>query len=239
MMRRTKNLNITIYRADCCGNAGNCVYPTKVTAGSADALKAATAYDHVCAEYKGNYRSNDNFLNSDTVVMDLDNDHSDDPEDWITAEKLDGLMPDISYALVPSRHHMVSKDGAAPRPKYHVYFPINTLTDKDDYSALKRGIRKEYPFFDGNALDAARFVYGSSAGDVIWHEGWVNIDEDVEPDAEDGGGEQDAAPRGPIPAGSRNNTLSRFAGRIIKRYGDTDRAHGIFMDEATRCDPPL
>ncbi len=232
-------MRMTIFRADCSGNAGNCVYPKKVEIDSADALKAAAAYDHVCGEFKKNYRSNDNFIRSDTIVMDLDNDHSDNPDDWITEEKLDELMPDISYALVPSRHHMKAKDGAAPRPKYHVYFPIKETTDKDTYAAIKRGIHKAYPFFDGNALDAARFVYGSSTGDVVWHEGWVNIDEDIEPETEAGEGAGGSTTRGSIPAGSRNNTLSRFAGRVVKRYGATEKAHDIFMEEAARCDPPL
>ena len=64
--------------------------------------------DHVCAKYKNNYRSIDNFLKSNVVVMDLDNDHTDDPDEWITAEKLEELLPDISYAVAPSRNHRPS-----------------------------------------------------------------------------------------------------------------------------------
>lgn len=33
--------------------------------------------------------------------------------------------------------------------------------------------------------------------------------------------------------------MSRFAGRIVKRYGNTDRAYGIFLEEANKCNPPL
>lgn len=42
-----------------------------------------------------------------------------------------------------------------------------------------------------------------------------------------------------ITQGNRNNTLSRFAGRVLKRYGETDKAHEIFLDQAKKCDPPL
>jgi len=43
-----------------------------------------------------------------------------------------------------------------------------------------------------------------------------------------------------IPVGRRNNTLSRLAGRVLKRYGDADgRAHRAFMEEAAKCAPPL
>ena len=33
--------------------------------------------------------------------------------------------------------------------------------------------------------------------------------------------------------------MSRFAGRVVKRYGETDHAYQIFMEEAAKCDPPL
>ena len=39
--------------------------------------------------------------------------------------------------------------------------------------------------------------------------------------------------------GSRNNTMSRFAGRILKRYGNTEKAHVSFLEFAQKCDPPL
>jgi P4 family phage/plasmid primase-like protien len=148
---------------------------------------------------------------------------------------LDEMMPDISYALAPSRHHMLAKDGQAPRPKYHVYFPIGACTNAEDYAALKRVIHKAFPVFDGNALDAARFIYGADCTEVVWHEGWVNIDEEVEITDE----EEDASTSGIIQAGTRKNTLSRFAGRVVKRYGATDKAHEIFLEEAEKCDPPL
>ena len=39
--------------------------------------------------------------------------------------------------------------------------------------------------------------------------------------------------------GSRNATMSRFAGRVIKKYGDTDEALQCFLEEADKCTPPL
>ena len=230
-------MQITICRADCAGNARNCRYPTKVVVADAGMMKDAAAYDHVCGEYKGSYRTNGNFLSSDVVVMDLDNDHTDDPAEWVTEGKLDGMMPDISYILVPSRHHMLEKDGESARPRYHVYFPIGAVADAGQYTALKRAIHNAFPFFDGNALDAARFIFGADCGDVVWHEGWVNIDEEVSTGTE----EEEEAPSvgGPILEGSRNNTLSRFAGRVLKRYGECGKAHEIFLEEAGKCEPPL
>ena len=42
-----------------------------------------------------------------------------------------------------------------------------------------------------------------------------------------------------IKEGSRNSTLSHFAGRVIKKYGDTEKAYEVFMEKAALCDPPL
>ncbi len=228
-------MQITLFIADTVGNAKNCTYPTKAVVTGADELKAAVAFDHVCAKYKSNYRNADNFQVSDCIVMDCDNDNSENPAEWITMHMLDDLMPDISYAIAPSRHHMLVKDGKPARPKFHVYFPITEETSAERYTAIKRAIHKAYPFFDGNALDAARFLFGSEPLETVWHDGWVNIDEEVEIDAP----EELPKAKGPILEGSRNNTLSRFAGRVLKRYGETEKSHQIFMEEAAKCDPPL
>ena len=60
----------------------------------------------------------------------IDNDHSEDPKDWITEEKMKEMFGSIDFILVPSRHHMVAKDGKPARPKYHVYFPVSAISYK-------------------------------------------------------------------------------------------------------------
>lgn len=232
-------MQITMFTADCIGQAANCSYPNRRVVTTPEEMREAVRFDHVCAEYKGNYRSIGNFTRSDVVVMDIDNDHTEDPAEWITPEKLDELLPDISYVIAFSRNHMKVKDGKAARPKFHVYFQITETTDASWYAALKRGIKKRFDFFDGNALDAARFIFGADAGEVVWHEGWMTIDEEVEPDYEESKNEDTCSSTGPILEGSRNNTMSRFAGRVLKKYGVTDRAREAFELHARRCDPPL
>ena len=82
---------------------------------------------------------------------------------------MEELFGDVDYALVPSRHHMLAKDGKSERPRYHAYFTIEKCTDAAQYTAMKTAIQKAYLFFDDNALDAARFLFGATTGDVIWH----------------------------------------------------------------------
>ena len=94
--------------ANVTADAKNCFYPNRAEIRSAEDLKAAVRFDHVCGEFKNNYRSIINFLKSNVIVMDCDNDHSDDPADWITFEKLEELFDSIDYAAAPSRNHMTT-----------------------------------------------------------------------------------------------------------------------------------
>lgn len=229
-------MKFVLQTADAAGDARNCFYPNRVEVGCAEDLQEAVKKDHVCGSYRKDYRSVGNFLGSDVLVMDCDNDHTEDQGEWITVEKLDELMPDISYAIAFSRNHMKVKDGRKARPKFHVYFPIERTSDAGYYATLKMTVKEAYPFFDGNALDAARFIFGADAGECIWHEGWTNIDEEVDAGEMPSGADPGA---GPILEGSRNNSMSHFAGRVLKKYGICQKAKDAFLEHSRRCDPPL
>lgn len=230
-------MHLVLQTANVVSDAKNCLYPNRVEVTNAKELQEAVKFDHVCAEYTKNYRSISNFIRSNVVVMDCDNDHTENPDEWIQVEQLADLFGDVSYAVAFSRNHMKEKDGKAARPKFHVYFEIEETEDAEHYAAIKAAIKKAYPFFDGNALDAARFLFGSDCGECIWNESWDTIDGQVEIGASD---EEDADTQsGPIMEGSRNNTMSHFAGRVLKRYGNTDKAYEAYMEHAKRCDPPL
>ncbi len=235
-------MQFTIFTANCTGDKKNCLYPNKVHVDSPEQLKAAVVHDHVCAAYQNDYRGNDTFLQSDCVVMDIDNDHTDNPAEFITANKMDELFPDVEYALVPSRHHDLPKGSRVAAPRYHVFFPTAQFTSAQEYADFKVNLQKLYPFFDDNALDAGRFLYGSKPEEIIWHEGWVGIDEISQeaPLFSDDDEEFDApVSSGPILEGSRNNTMSHFAGRILKKLGVCEKAKQAYMERAEKCEPPL
>lgn len=122
-------MKFTLYTADCVGNEKNTLYPyQKVITSEAD-LKKAVATDHVCALYDHFSRSDANFQLSDVVPMDCDNDHSDNPDDWMTAEKLSVLLSDVAFAITYSRHHNLPKGTVSARPRFHVFFPTCACKD--------------------------------------------------------------------------------------------------------------
>ena len=75
--------------------------------------------------------------------------------------------------------------------------------------------------------------------ETVWHEGWITIDQEVTVEATEEKAEEQEKQTGPILEGSRNNTMSRFASRVLKKYGVTDKAKEAFDLHARRCDPPL
>ena len=221
-------MRMTFYTANCRGNAKNSLYPNKRVVDNEQDFLEVMAFDHVCAEFKNYRRSGENFLSADTEVMDCDNDHSDDPADWIRPGELpEQIGHEVAFAVVPSRNNGKPKDGKSARPRFHVYFPHDPITDSNACAALKRAIQQKFPFFDSHALDAARFIFGNPTEEILWHEGEITIDCIVKPQEKS------------IPQGQRNSTMSHFAGRVVKRYGATEKAHQIFMEEADKCDPPL
>lgn len=234
---------IRLYYADCAGVPGNCSYPHEAVIEDAASLRRAVSRDYVCVAYKNSYRANANFRTTNCLGMDCDNDHSDNPEDWITPEHVRRAFPDTTFAVHFSRNNMKEKRGKAPRPKFHVLFLIDEITDPDEYSDLKKRVSAVFPYFDTRALDAARFFYGTETPQAEFCAGSITLNECLElyyPEAaEETFWDLDSAHATTIPEGRRNSTLSHFAGRVLKRYGDTEEAYAAFMERAAKCAPPL
>lgn len=231
-----ENTPITIYTADCIGNAANCLYPNEVKITDDFSAKLAFATDMVCARYKNNYRNTANFEVANALPGDCDNDHSEIAADWVTPEDIADLFADAPYVLHYSRHHMKPKGEKSARPRFHIVFLIDPEQDADRYTALKQRLLAAFPFFDANAMDAARFLFGTEDPQVIYHPGTITLNAFLD-DLENG---QAFANMGhTIPEGSRNSTMSRIGARIIKRYGDTPEAKNLFLQAAEQCIPPL
>ena len=163
-------------------NRTNCRYPIRMVIRSPADLCRAAGHDLVCARYKDNYRMNDNFESSDAAFWDVDNSGTGDPENWTTPDRIVEIFHDVAFAITPSRHNMVPKGNETARPRFHVFAPIRAETSFQKYGELKAKVQRCFPFFDPNAVDAARFVFGCEVKpeEVIWHEGKLTIDRFIE-----------------------------------------------------------
>lgn len=229
----------TLYATDMAGKQTNSHYPNRHEITSRPDLEMTVCFDHVAATYKNSHRSSANFLVSDCVVMDIDNDHSENPDEWVTPESLGEVMAGVEFMAATSRNHMRIKGGESARPRFHVYYPINKISDASEYAGMKKRLAARFDFFDHNALDAGRFIYGNPTAEVHVFKGEQLLDEWITAaDEQDMFAAFDAATI-TIGEGSRNATLSRFAGRVLIRYGNTAQARELFNRKATLCDPPL
>lgn len=226
-------LDFNCYDATCIGNKNNCLYPNVVTVSDRDSFIKAISFDHVTAEFQGSYRSKDKFITSNCIPMDCDNDHSDDEKDWVTPFDVALAFPGVCFFASYSRNHMKVKGNKSARPRFHIYFPIEEIKDAGEYSSYKERLYREFSYFDDNALDAARFIYGIPNPEVELYDGEFSIIEFLQED------EFAKLDENVIESGSRNNTMSHIAGKLIKRFGASDKTHEKFLEQANRCDPPL
>ena len=291
----------TFYYANTRNDPKNCRYPNRLADLSDEALKEAFSHDYVCAEYKGNYRNASNFIRSTCLAFDVDNDHSDDPADWLTPEDLRDPFKGVEMIIHFSRSHMKAKNGRPARPKFHVLFPIEECTSAEQYAAMKQKAYEYFPYFDAQALDSARFFFGTENPEIECYEGTLLnelLPMNMKPRTESsevaqkkhnapgftalsalkkGGGkeiegnestalselkkdktngEEEASETGncpsgriancelktftsPIPQGQRNTTMYSIAVKVLKRFGDTEKATDLFLAESERCVPPL
>ena len=218
-----------IYSSNQRENEANVIYGREFKIDNEELFTQAVSYDYVCAKFKDNQRSNKNFISSDCIAMDIDNDHSDSPREWITPDRVAKFFHEVKFAIHYSRNHLKSKNGKSPRPKFHVLFPVNKITNADEYSAMKREVFNLFPYFDKNALDAGRFFFGTEKPKVKFFSGSITLDTFLARIAE---------PQ-VVHQGQRNNTMHRIACKLVTRCGDTREAYKSFIEQSELCQPPL
>lgn len=226
-------------------DGNNTDYPYKMEIFGKEDLEKVMRYDHMCAKCTDNHRKKDNFISADCIMFDVDNTDSDDPKKWTIPEDVQNAFPDVMFFVSYSRNHMKEKDGKAPRPKFHVYFPDETYTDVDEYSKHKRRVCQYFTAFDPMAKDATRVFFGVEQPNVEYFSGSRCLSEFIETAtiptrSEDKRADKHMANRmGIIPKGERNTTLFRIAMNIRRTQGDGENAFQSFLRESERCSPPL
>lgn len=232
-----------VYASTVLGQEYGTVYDHRIEVVDDKSLAEATSHDYVCAEYLNNRRNRDNFVKSNCLGLDVDNANSDDPKKWVTAENLIADFPDVTLGIHFSRNNMKDKvyqdkktgevlKIVKARPRFHVLFEIDPVTSEKEYGDLKRKVIEQFSYFDPMAADSARFFFGTKDAQVRFVKGSMTLNEYMFPaDFE--------AELATIKVGTRNTTLSRIAGKILKRFGDTDEAYDKFLSINEKCEVPL
>jgi hypothetical protein len=161
-------------------NLKNCVYPQRKVIRNIEDFKQVVQYDHVSCLFKGHHRKNDHFLNTDCLVLEIDNDDItqselwNNPDDWCTIDDFKNAFQHFTFFLATSRNHDKDKqfkDGVVrpARPKFHVYFPLgNAYTDKDYIQKLINKLQAFYTrpdgveYFDCGASKVSQMFSGSN-----------------------------------------------------------------------------
>ena len=88
-----------IYTSNSRGVESNCIYSNEVNAVDVRSFVKTASFDHVMANYKNSYRSNDNFIDLECIPMDIDNNHSENTDDWISANDLKRIFDGVKFAI--------------------------------------------------------------------------------------------------------------------------------------------
>ena len=164
----------------------NTKYGTQATISSLDDLKRAVQFDHVAGMFRSNERSNDNLISADCLIMDCDNDHTEDTALWLTPKKLSERLKDVEFVIVYSKSHMRVKkskhapdgEGYSARPRFHIYLPLSEhVTDPEYIRGMKERLIAFIPEFDEGAKDAARYIAGVENPQGNFFEGSLCVDE--------------------------------------------------------------
>ena len=123
---------MTVYYANCTEKPTNCRYPNKIDIVDEATAKECFSRDYVCCEFKKHYRSNANFIKSNCIAVDIDNNHSDNPENWITADYISQKLTDVTFAIHYSRNHMKAKGSKTARPRFHIIISTKEIINSEE-----------------------------------------------------------------------------------------------------------
>ncbi len=234
-------ISYKIFYSNCIHQYSNCLYPHEIDVTDIESLKKAVSFDYVCAKYKDNYRSIANFTSSNCIGVDFDNDHSNNPEDWVTSNSIKEMFSGVPYLVHYSKSHMKPKIGACkteygPRPRFHVIFLIDEINNADEYKALKDKLFDYCPLIDPMAKDSARLLAGTPNPIVEWHDGTITLNQFLDDVFSEKAFEELGEV---IPEGNRNATMHKIACSLLVKYGITEESKSKYREASKKCNPPL
>ena len=94
-MKQQKKSSFTHSQTNCRGDAKNKVYPKTCTVDGLETLKQIAMYDHIFGSFKNAERGNANFISTDALGMDCDNDATENESEWLTPEGLHSRLSGV------------------------------------------------------------------------------------------------------------------------------------------------
>jgi hypothetical protein len=240
-------------------NLSSVSYPIREIIHSPADLKRAVTFDHVFAEFKDGvnkygqpiykHRKNANYLWSDVIALDVDNSDTDNPDEWITIERLQSDFSDVEFYIATSRNHqkIKIKDGVTqkPRPKFHLYFPITKVNTTAEYTKLKKLTVTAFSYFDPNAVDCARVFIGNPNAETFFFSGQKKLSQFILEKTQNNSINfvLDKAPKyravSVILQGERNSHMHTVACNLLYRFGNTAFSIDKYRTESQKCSPLL
>jgi len=176
-----------LYLSDYRERANNVYYKREAEITSTADLLEAVKRDHIFSQMAEGHRASDNYQQNDCIILDLDNSHSEDAEEWKTLDDVQDAFPDVKFYYVQSRNYMKekvkeAKNGKktflAPREKYHLYFPLAaTLQDKNASAKQLLQAAGLFPYLDLGAAEPAHFFFGVADPKGGYIDGDLTIDQ--------------------------------------------------------------
>jgi hypothetical protein len=145
-------------------NPKNVDYCNVVKVTNIEELKKAVQFDHVSIMLKDGHRNNENFVMSDCIMIDVDNQNVSSDNQYTIAAFLHDFRRYKAF-VVESKSNNKEKHGII-RERFHVYFPIKRTEDINKYIQMKRKL-SEKCHNDGDSLDVSRFFFGID-GPVVY-----------------------------------------------------------------------
>lgn len=109
--------------------------------------------------FKNNYRNLENFLSTELIGIDVDNEG---PNDNYTIEQAFEFFKDYKHIIAPSKSHRKDKHGKIADRFRIILFLEKEITNPKDFTATWSEIKSVYPAADDACKDASRFYYPSS-----------------------------------------------------------------------------
>ena len=202
----------------------NTLYPICRTINSVQDLLMAARSDHIAIRTANNRRGNadKNFESADVFQLDLDNTHSEEPEDWKTVDDVAEAFPDVRFYYVRSRNHMKTKSKTLksgevryyePREKDHIYFPSSRpVINFSEYESMLLKAAGHFPYMDLSAAKPAQPFFGVKDPQGGYIDGPLYLDQFLEA----------------LPAEEIEKSVKRF----YAKYGQED---GALPDELQKA----